>query len=102
MEEHGISSEAALAREIGVSQQNVNRVLSGGGTSLAFVSKVCDWLDSDVGELFRARKAAPSANIRTLASHLAKLATLDGEMEVARWLADFASVPQSARNPASD
>lgn len=88
-------SESELGREIGVSQQNVNRVMNGGGTSLRFVSKLCAWLGQDVGVVLALDKTDTSpTSIRGFAAHLARIATLEHELEVARWLADFAEARQ--------
>ena len=36
-------SEKRLAAACGISQQNLNRIMNGGGTTLLATSKLCDW-----------------------------------------------------------
>jgi DNA-binding Xre family transcriptional regulator len=91
--EKGIS-ETELARQIGASQQNVNRVMNGGGTTLLFVSKLCAWLGVGVGALLGDATRQPPNETQKVIQQLARVAMLDDELAVARWLTEFATKRQ--------
>lgn len=81
-----------VAHASGLSQQNLSRVMSGGGTSLLMAGKLCAWLGRDIGEVLGTAGTTPRAptDSRKLVQQLARLAVLDGAHEAAEWLTAFA------------
>jgi DNA-binding Xre family transcriptional regulator len=85
LQERGIS-ETQLGAQIGLSQQNLNRFMRGGGTRLVTLARVCAWAVQNPDSVLAVPASFNSGSVRKLIAVFARIAALEGRLDVADWL----------------
>lgn len=87
-------SETQLAQQVGISQQNVNRFMRGGATTLHMLARICVWTGKDPNAAL-GYKGVEANGVRSTIKTLARLAALDDRIDVAEWLLTTAAPAQT-------